>query len=75
MLSWALADKRGRVEISGYTFHGDARRRATMLSMADPTRRWFTHVKETDHGTLYEITDDGRAAWKRYEDWMNGGRG
>lgn len=64
----------GYYELSGYNFHGDAQRRATMHAMVDPARGWFSHVKEVQHGTLYRITAAGRAAWQRYENWMEGGR-
>ena len=74
ILSWALADPAGRWELSGYRFRGDAQRRSAMAAMSHPARGWFTHVKETDHGTLYEITDAGREAWGRYEIWMSGGK-
>lgn len=72
ILSWAIADENGQWELSGYTFSGDAQRRAAMLAMSDEPRGWFTKVRETDHGTLYQVTDVGRAAWQRYDDWMNG---
>jgi len=60
-------------EVSGYGFHGEAQKRAAMLAMADEARGWFRHLRETQHGTLYEITDAGRDAAARYETWMNGG--
>lgn len=72
ILGWAIADPDGQWELSGYRFRGDAQRRAAMLAMAADTRGWFSHVRETDHGTLYQVTDAGRAAWQRYDDWMNG---
>ncbi len=63
----------GLYELSGYTFHGDAQRRAAMGAMSNPARGWFTRLRETQHGTLYEITNAGRAAFYRYEEWMQGG--
>lgn len=72
ILSQAVADD-GRYELSGYRFHGDAQRRSAMQSMSGPERGWFSPVGETPHGTLYKITEDGLAAWQRYETWMNGG--
>jgi hypothetical protein len=69
MLAWAIAND-GRYEVSGYTFHGDAQKRAAMDSMVG--RTWFRRLHHTDHGTLYEITDEGRQASGRYERWMSG---
>jgi hypothetical protein len=63
----------GMYELSGYTFHGDAQRRAAMTAMADQARGWFRQLHHTDHGTMFEITDTGRNAYYRYKDWMNGG--
>lgn len=63
----------GLYEVSGYTFAGDAQRRAAMTAMAGPACGWFRHVQETPHGDVYEITDAGRRAYYRYQDWMNGG--
>lgn len=63
----------GLYELSGYRFHGDAQRRAAMQPMADPARGWFRRVRDTDHGTLYDLTDAGRNAYYRYQDWMDGG--
>lgn len=74
LMFWAMREG-GLYELSGYRFSGDAQRRASMASMADPQRGWFRKVRETAHGTLYELTDAGRAAYYRYEDWMNGGTG
>lgn len=71
ILAWAI-HQAGYYDLSGYTFHGDAQRRAAMTAMADPARGWFARVRATDHGTLYKITDAGRAAFQRYENWMNG---
>ncbi len=63
----------GLYEMSGYSFAGDAQRRAATLSMAGEERGWFQHVRETQHGTLYEITPAGRDALARWDAWMNGG--
>lgn len=71
MLGWTIAN--GDVyEVSGYTFRGEAQKRAAMNSMVE--RGWFRKLRTTDHGTLYQVTDDGRAASARYENWLNGGR-
>jgi hypothetical protein len=70
MLAWALAHG-GTYEVSGYTFRGEAQKRAAMNSMVE--RAWFRRLRNTDQGTLYEVTDDGKAASARYEAWMNGG--
>lgn len=66
------ADDGGLYELSGYGFHGEAQRRAAVLAMVDDSRGWMRHVRETQHGTLYEITNEGRSALARYRDWMNG---
>lgn len=71
ILGWAIANN-NQYELSGYRFHGDAQRRAAMTPMADETRGWFDHVRETDHGTLYKITEGGLTAFARYEAWMRG---
>lgn len=71
LLAQAMAGG-GVYELSGYRFHGDAQRRRAMQAMAGTERGWFRHVRETPHGTVYEITDDGRSAYYRYEDWMDG---
>lgn len=60
----------GLYELSGYTFHGDAQRRAAMRAMVD--RGWFRYVRETQHGSLHELTNDGRNAFYAYEEWMRG---
>jgi hypothetical protein len=70
MLAWAIHHD-GQYEVSGYTFHGEAQKRAAMNAMVE--RSWFRRLRDTDHGTLYEITDDGRQASARYENWMSGG--
>lgn len=71
ILARAEADG-GLYELSGYGFSGEAQRRAAVLSMVNDTRGWMRHVRETTHGTLYEITSPGRGALARYRDWMNG---
>lgn len=65
-------DNGGLYELSGYGFHGEAQKRQAVLAMADPSRGWMRHVQETQHGTVYEITNEGRDALARYRDWMNG---
>lgn len=70
MLAFAVTAGGGQYEVSGYTFAGDAQKRAAMRAMVE--RGWFRRVRDTDHGTLYEVTDDGKAAAARYETWMNG---
>lgn len=72
MLEAAIAVWPELFEVSGYTFHGDAQRRATMQSMVDEKRGWFVYSHSTAHCEVYRITDDGRAAWQRYDDWMHG---
>lgn len=62
----------GLYELSGYRFRGDAQRQSAMAAMADVERGWFRFVEERQHGTLYELTEAGRLAYYRYEDWMNG---
>jgi hypothetical protein len=64
----------GMYELSGYRFAGDAQRRAAVVAMADDARGWMREVEETEHGTLYEITNEGRDAEARYRAWMNGDR-
>jgi hypothetical protein len=71
MLAAAIS-RGGLFEVSGYNFHGDAGRRATMQAMADEARDWFTFSHSTAHCEVYQITDAGRAAWRRYDDWMHG---
>jgi hypothetical protein len=66
------ADDGGLYELSGYGFHGEAQRRAAVLAMVDESRAWMRHVRETQHGDLYEITNGGRDALARYRQWMNG---
>jgi hypothetical protein len=69
MLSSAV-DGGGLVEVSGYQFHGDAQRRATMAAMVADTRGWFRYVRDTPHAAVYEITDQGRLAYYRHvERW------
>lgn len=68
----AAVDGGGMYELSGYRFAGDAQRQAAMAAMADVERGWFVRVRDTQHGTLYEITDTGRNAYYRYIDWMDG---
>lgn len=70
MLAYAIATG-GTYEVSGYTFNGEAQKRAAMNSMV--ARGWFRRSGSNDHGTLYEVTDDGKAASARYENWLNGG--
>lgn len=70
----AVHNDSGEYEVSGYRFHGDAQRRQAMDSMVGPARGWFERVRHTDHGTLYKITDAGRAASDRYEAWLGGSR-
>lgn len=71
----AAAIRNGGVyELSGYRFAGDAQRRAAVLAMANDSRGWMRKLRETEHGTLYEITNEGRNAEARYRAWMNGGR-
>jgi hypothetical protein len=72
LLAVAVTGPAGEVEVSGYTFSGDAQRRAAMAAMTDPARGWFTYVRSTAHCEVYAVTDAGRAAWRRYEDWMEG---
>ena len=72
MLAWAIHGD-GTYEVSGYGLRGEAQKRNAMNSMADESRGWFRRLRETDDGTLYEITDAGRQASARYETWMNGG--
>ncbi len=72
MLGYAIAAWPELFEVSGYSFHGDAQRRATMQSMVDDVRGWFTFSHSTAHCEVYRITDAGRAAWQRYDDWMHG---
>lgn len=72
MLGAAIATDDGLFEVSGYNHHGDAQRRATMKAMTDPARGWFTFAHSTAHCEVYRITDAGRAAWQRYDDWMHG---
>lgn len=69
MMSQALTNG-GLYELSGYQFAGDAQRRAAMTAAADVEHGWFRHVRETAHGTLFELTEEGRLAYYRYEDWM-----
>jgi hypothetical protein len=69
----AAANGEGCYEVSGYGFHGEAQIRAAMDAMVDDARGWFTRVRETQHGTLFQLTDAGRTAGIRYETWMNGG--
>jgi hypothetical protein len=73
ILAWAI-NNGGEYEVSGYTFRGDAQKRAAMRAMTDASRGWFEQVRHTDHGTLYKITDAGLAASARYENWLNGGK-
>lgn len=68
----AAVDAGGMYELSGYRFAGDAQRRAAMTAMVDVERGWFVRLRDTQHGTLYEITDAGRNAYYRYVDWMDG---
>jgi hypothetical protein len=70
LLGRALDNADGEWELSGYRFNGDAQRRAAMQAMAGETRRWFVKVRDTEHGTLYRITAEGRAAFGRYAKWM-----
>jgi hypothetical protein len=73
MLAFALStDGNGLYEVSGYTFHGDAQRRATMQSMVDEARGWFEFSHSTEHCEVYRITDAGRAAYQRFDDWYHG---
>lgn len=72
MLQAAIAAKDGMFEVSGYTFTGDAQRRATMQAMVDAKRGWFVYTHSTAHCEVYRVTDAGRAAWQRYDDWMHG---
>lgn len=67
------ADSGGLYELSGYGFHGEAQRRTAVLAMVDNARGWMRHVRQTQHGDLYEITNGGRDALARYRAWMNGG--
>lgn len=62
----------GLYELSGYGFHGEAQRRTAVLAMTDDARGWMRHVRQTQHGDLYEITNGGRDALARYQTWMNG---
>jgi hypothetical protein len=74
ILAQAANDDNGQYELSGYGFHGEAQRRAAVSAMTDPARGWLRHVRETRHGTLYQITTPGRAALTRYTTWMSGGK-
>jgi hypothetical protein len=71
ILAAAVADG-GLYEVSGYGFHREAQRRASVLSMVDESRGWMTHLRETQHGDLYEITTEGRNALARYQAWLRG---
>lgn len=62
----------GLYELSGYRFHGDAQRRAAMRAMVE--KQWFRYVRETQHGSLHELTNDGRNAFYAYEEWMRSKR-
>ena len=55
----------GGYELSGYRFHGDAQRRAAMGAMVDEARGWFVRREVTADGTVFEVTDAGRAAHTR----------
>lgn len=68
MLAWAI-DHGGTYEITGYTFAGEAQKRAAMTAMV--AKDWFRKAGPSQHGTLYEITDGGRQASARYEKWMH----
>ncbi len=72
MLAFAIANG-GTYEVSGYGFHGEAQKRNAMLAMVNEARGWFRHLRETQHGTLYEITEAGWLASDRYETWLSGG--
>lgn len=72
LLAAAVTGESGEVEVSGYTFRGDAQRRAAMAAMTDEARGWFTYVRSTAHCEVYAVTAAGRAAWQRYDAWMNG---
>lgn len=72
MLAAAVSKEgKGLCEVSGYTFHGDAQRRATMQSMVDPARGWFEFSHSTAHCEVYRITAAGRAAYERFLAWYH----
>jgi hypothetical protein len=57
--------------VSQYDHHGDAARRRSMRIMVD--RGWFELRDSGAHDDRYEITNLGRNAYARYQEWMNGG--
>jgi hypothetical protein len=71
MLAAATANG-GVFLLCGYNFHGVDQQRRTMKSMVD--KEWFEFRESLAHEDRYEITNDGRNALARYEEWMTGGR-
>lgn len=71
ILAAALRDG-GQFETCEWSISGASAARAAVYAMAADARGWMTKVRNTADGELYQVTDAGRAAWQRYDDWMNG---
>jgi hypothetical protein len=66
----AAMDNGGVYWLCGYNFSGVDRLRRTMRSCE--TKGWFEFRESGQHEDRYELTLDGREAWRRYDDWMHG---
>lgn len=62
----------GVYRLPGYNFSGVPPLRRAMRAME--TKGWFRFVQSDSAEDVYEITDDGCAAWQRYEPWRHGER-
>lgn len=70
MLAAAIANG-GIYLLCGYNFHGVDQLRRTMRACV--TKQWFELREYGQHEDRYEITNAGRNAHARYQEWMDGG--
>lgn len=69
MLAAAVAGG-GIYLLCGYSFHGVDRLRRSMKAMVD--KDWFEFREALQAEDRYEITNGGRNALARYQEWMGG---
>lgn len=68
----AAAANGGIFLLCGYNFHGVDAQRRTMVAMRN--KGWMEFRESGPHEDRYEMTNDGRNALARYQEWMCRGR-